>query len=116
MSQGILRLRRDGGEPERYEAQIDTWDNPDGGAFYEIYFSGAGEEGMFSGSCQLERVGKWKYEGIGRWRDENLGDFYNSSVKAELKLVGKLLVLEGHWFDHDDLPGPYDLYIEIENR
>lgn len=116
MSQGILRLRYDGTEPEHYEAQVDTWDNPDGGALYEIHFSGVGVEGAFRGSCKLEKVGKWKYEGRGRWRDDTSDEVYESSIKAELKLVGKLLVLEGHWLDQDDLGDPYALYIEIENR
>ena len=51
MSQGVVRLSYDGDEPEFYEAVIDTWDNPDNGAVYEIHFSGVGEDGPFIGSC-----------------------------------------------------------------
>lgn len=115
MSQGIIRLRLDGAEPDLYEAQIDTWDNPDGGALFEIHFSGVCEEGPFSGSCELEKVSKWKYEGKGRMRDESSGEVYESTIQAQLKLAGKLLVLEGHWLDDGDQK-PFDLYIEIENR
>lgn len=115
MSQGILRLRLDGPEPDIYEAQINTWDNPDGGALYEIHFSGVCEEGAFTGSCELEQVSKWKYKGNGRMRDASSGEVFESTINAQLKLVGKLLVLEGHWLDDGD-PDAFDLYIEIENR
>ena len=116
MNQGFLRLRYDGEEPELYEAQVDTWDNPDGGALYQIYFSGGGEDGRFSGSCVLVRVGGgWTYAGKGRWQTPDADEVVKSAIRVQLRLVGTLLVLEGHWLDQGD-DEPYDLYIEIESR
>lgn len=116
MSQGFLRLRYDGEVPELYEAEVDTWDNPDSGALYEIYFSGVGEDGPFIGSCVLERVGGgWTYVGKGRWQNDDEDVVYASAIRVQLRLVSKLLVLEGHWLDEGE-DEAYDLYIEIDGR
>lgn len=116
MSQGFLRLRYDGEEPELYEAEVDAWDNPDGGALYEIHFSGVGEDGPFKGSCVLERVKRgWTYIGKGRWQENGEDEVYPSAIRVQLRLVGKQHVLEGQWLDEGDDEG-YDLTIEIEGR
>jgi hypothetical protein len=114
MSQGFVRLRYDGEESELYEAEVVTWDNSDG--VYEIHFSGVGKGGPFRGSCALERVGGgWTYAGRGRWQNHDDDEVYTSAVRVQLRLVGKLLVLEGHWLEQEE-DEAYDLYIEIEGR
>jgi hypothetical protein len=116
MSQGLLRLRYDGLEPELYEAEIDTWDNPDGGAVFEIYFSGTGADGPFTGTCKLEKAHGWTYEGAGLWNDHNSGESSDAKIHAQLSIVGKTLVLKGTWLDLGDDWEPYDLFVEIDNR
>lgn len=118
MSQGIVRLSYDGDEPELYEAQIDTWDNPDNGAAYEIHFSGIGVDGPFRGSCILERVDRgWTYTGKGRWQENDEDEVYSGTIRAQLQLQmhGKLHVLNGEWLDQDE-DEPYDLHIAIDYR
>lgn len=115
MSQGLFQLRYDGDDPELYQAHVDSWDNPDSGALYEIHFSGVGEAGAFSGSCVLEKVQGWTYEGKGRWHDHRSDGVYVSLIRAQLSLVGKQIVLKGRWVGEGETD-PYDLYVEIEDR
>jgi len=113
MSQGTVRLRY--GE-ELFEGKVDAWDNPDNGASYEIHFSGLEDDGWFLGSCKLQRVANgWKYTGTGLWQYRDKDEVYPSTLRVQLHLEGKLLVLEGQWqyLDEDE---PYQLHIVLENR